>query len=51
MQGRVQRALLNAEDLAGHLLHALGNAPSVLGLNGEGAEDEEIEGALGQIDA
>jgi len=51
MQGGVERALLNTEDLAGHLLDALGDAPSVLWFQGEGAENEEIQSALGEIDA
>ena len=49
MEGRIQRALLDAEDFTGHLLHALGNAPSVLGLEREGAEDEEVKGPLREI--
>jgi hypothetical protein len=51
MEGRIERALLDAEDLTRHLLHALGNTPSMLGLEREGAEDKEVEGALRQIDA
>src|SRR5439155_26573126 len=51
VQRGVERALLNAEHLAGHLLDALGDAPSMLGVEGEGAKDEQVEGALGEIDA
>ena len=50
MEGRIERALLDAEDLTGYLLHALGNTPSMLGFEGEGTEDKEVEGALRQID-
>jgi hypothetical protein len=51
MEGRIERALLDAEDLTRHLLNALGNAPSVLGLEREGAQDQKVKGALREIDA
>ena len=40
----------NAENLAGQLLHAFRDAPSVLGIEGESPEDEQVEGALREID-
>src|SRR5262249_1029313 len=44
-------ALLSAEGPAGRLVEPLGEGPSRRGFKGEGAKDEEIEGALGEIDA
>ena len=51
VEGGIEGALLNLENVAGNLLYALGDGPAVLGFEGEGAEDEEVEGALRKIDA
>ena len=46
---RIKRALLNAEHVAGNLLDAFGDGPAVLGTQGESAEDEQVQGALGEF--
>jgi hypothetical protein len=43
--------LLNAQNVARHLLDALGDAPAVLRSETESPEDQEIQSALGQIDS
>ena len=49
MEGGVEGALLDLEDFAGDLLDALGDSPTVLGLEGDGFEDEEVESALDEV--
>src|SRR6185369_10677303 len=51
MKRRVQRALLDVERRAGDLVEALRDRPSVLGLEGHGLQDEEIERALRKIES
>lgn len=50
MEGGIERPLLNAEHVARYLLNALGYAPAVLRPEGEGAEDQQIQSALRQVD-
>lgn len=50
VKGRVQGALLDAEDVTRYLLHAFGDGPAVLRTNGERSEDEEVECALREVD-
>ena len=45
----VEGALLDLENILGDLLDALGDGPAVLGLESQGFEDQEIEGALNKI--
>jgi len=49
VEGWVERALLDEEDVAGGLLDAFGNGPAVDRLEGDGFEDEEVEGSLEEI--
>ena len=49
MQCGIERALLNLQYVLGDLLDTLGNGPAVLRLEGKRFQDEEIEGALWQI--
>ena len=51
MQRRIQRALLNLQNLARDLMEALGNAPAVLGAEGESSENQEIQSSLRKFDA
>ena len=46
---RIQGTLLDLQHLAGNLLNEFCDGPSVLGLKGEGLQDEEIECALDEI--
>src|SRR6266446_788596 len=50
MQRGIEGALLNLQNVLGGLLDALGDGPAVLRLESKGFEDEEIEGALGEIE-
>jgi len=50
VEGRIERSLLDAEDLFGDLLDALGDGPAVLRAERERAEDEEVERALRKFD-
>jgi len=49
VEGGVEGALLDLEDFVGELLDALGDGPAVFGLEGDGLEDEEVEGSLDEI--
>jgi len=49
MEGGVEGALLDLEDVLGDLLDALGDGPAVLGLESEGFEDEKVESALDEV--
>ena len=49
MERRVQRALRDLEDFSAGLFDAGGDRPAVHRLEGEGSENEEIEGALEEI--
>ena len=39
MQGGIERALLDLKDVAGDLLDALGDGPTVLRVGGDGLQD------------
>ena len=49
VQARIERALANLEDLAGHLANALRDGPAVHGFEPNDFQDEEIEGTLKQV--
>jgi len=49
MEGGVERALLDQEDVARDLLDTFGDGPAVLGLKCESFEDQEIESALHEV--
>src|SRR5579863_4785344 len=49
VERRVERALGHGKDVAGDLLDALRDAPAVLRLERQRAQDEEIEGALKHV--
>ena len=49
VESGVERALLDLEDVAGNLLDALGDPPSMHGFEGNGFQDEQVKGALQQI--
>ena len=51
VQGRVERSLVDLEHAAGPLLDALGDAPSVHGLDLERLEHEHVERALKHVAA
>jgi hypothetical protein len=42
----IERSLPYLENLAGHLTNALGDGPTMHGFEGDGFEDEQVEGAL-----
>src|SRR5579864_3457065 len=48
MQRGIEGALLDLQHVFGDLLDPLGDGPAVLGFEGDGFEDEEVEGALRQ---
>src|SRR5262245_37341289 len=50
LQGRIQRALLQLEDIVRQLLDPLGDGPSVQRLQRNGLEYQEIHGALHEVD-
>ena len=49
VQRRIERPLLDAQQLVGNLLDALGDRPAVHRLERDGAQDQEIEGALDEV--
>src|SRR5947207_4736989 len=49
MQRGIQGALLYEKSLAGDLMNALRDGPAVLRLKGEGAEDQQVQGALRKV--
>ena len=49
VQGGVQRAVADLQDVAGDLLEALGYGPGVQRLEGENLEKKEVQGALDQV--
>src|SRR4051812_19430466 len=49
VQRGIERALLNAQQVAGHLLNALRYSPAVERLQGNSAEDQQIKCALRKI--
>ena len=49
VEGGIEGALLDLEDFLGDLLDALGDGPAVLGLECDGFQDEEVEGALDEV--
>src|SRR5262249_6129124 len=49
MEGRIERALVDLQDVLGNLLDALGDGPAVLGILLQRAEDQQIERAGQQI--
>jgi len=42
VQRWIEGALLNAENIAGDLLHALGDSPAVLSAGQQSAQDEKV---------
>ena len=50
VQGGVERALLNEQHIARQLPNALCNRPAVHRLERERLENQEIEGALDEVD-
>jgi hypothetical protein len=48
---RVQRSLIDAENVARELLNSLGDRPPVARFGDERAENQEIEGALEEVEA
>lgn len=51
MQGRIERALLDAQHIARNLLHTFGNSPSVLSTGQQSAQNQEVQCPLGQFDS
>ena len=51
VQRRIERALLHLQHIVGRLLDRLGDGVAVRGSEEQGAENEEIERALQQLDA
>src|SRR6185503_14960913 len=49
VQGRIERALLDEQHVAGKLTDALGDRPAVLRLEGDDLEDQQIERALDEV--
>jgi len=49
MKSRIERALLNAENVVGNLLNALGDRPPMLGAEGQRSENEEVQSALRKV--
>jgi hypothetical protein len=49
MEGRVQRALRDLQDIAAHKLYPPRNRPSVLRAARKRLEDEKVERALNQV--
>jgi len=50
-QRGVQRPLGDEEDVAGHRLDAVGDAPSMHGLEGERLQNQHLQGALEKLGA
>ena len=50
VERRVQRSLIHREHVTRHLLNAFGNRPAVKRPSGERLENEQVEGALQQVD-
>ena len=51
VEGRVERPLWHLDDVGRDLSDPFRDGPSVLRLEGEGAEDQQVQRALWQIDA
>jgi hypothetical protein len=49
VQRGIERPLLDAQQVAGHLLDSLGDRPAVHRLEGTRAQDQEIERALQDV--
>ncbi len=49
VQRRVERALVDLEDVLGKLADALRNAPAVHGFEGDGLQNQQVQRALDQI--
>jgi hypothetical protein len=49
LQGGIERALIDIEHAAAGLLEALADSPPVHGFEGEGFEDQEIQGAAEDV--
>src|SRR5204863_7294670 len=49
MQRGIEGALLYKKSLAGDLMNALRDGPAVLRLKSEGAEDQQVQGALRKV--
>src|SRR5512138_533398 len=50
MKRRVERALLDVERRAGDLMEAFGDRPTVLRVERDGLQNEEVEGALWKLE-
>src|SRR5947207_9493518 len=51
MQSRIERPLADLERRPGDLMQPFGDRPAVLRLKGNGLEDQQVEGALGQFES
>src|SRR5258708_7492349 len=51
MQGRIQRALLNAQHIARNLLDAFGYGPAMLWLQHQRLQNQDVQSALRKFDA
>jgi hypothetical protein len=49
VQGRIERSLLDAQQIVGNLLDALRDRPAVHRLGGDGLHDEQVKGALQDV--
>src|SRR6476661_4071260 len=49
VERRIERSLVDLEQIAGHLLDALGHAPPMLGPQAQSLQDQQIESALQKI--
>jgi hypothetical protein len=49
VEGGIEGTLADGEDFTGEDLDALGDAPTVEGLAGDGFEDEKVESALEEV--
>jgi hypothetical protein len=50
VEGWIERPLLDLQGFPGHLLDPLGNGISMNGAEGNDAEDEQVEGALREVE-
>jgi hypothetical protein len=51
MQRRIQRSLLNTQDVVRDLLHSLRDSPAMLGSEGKSAQDEQVQSSLRKVNA
>lgn len=50
VEGRIERALLDAQHVARHLLHSFGDGPTMLRTEGNCSENEQIQRSLWKVD-